>query len=405
MHRAIPVQKDTWWVGVNDRETDLFESLWALPRGVAYNAYVILGEKTVAVDTVKALCYDDYIEKTSEALGGRPLDYLIVNHMEPDHAGVIHRIRQRWPDARIVGNAKTLPMLRNYHGIENNVLQVKDGEALDIGGHTLTFHTLPMVHWPESMATFDETTKTLFSNDAFGGYGAHEGGLFDDEKPRERWESEMLRYYATIIARYSSSVQAALKKLSGLEIENIFPAHGCLFRHDVKQVVDLYNRWSSHETDTGAVVSYGSMYGNTGRMADAVCRGASEGGLKDIRLHDASRSEPSVILSDIWRLRGTILLGCTYNTTLFPPVDALCSKLINRMPKKRFLGIAGSYSWSRGALDALRVFADTVKLDRVGPEVEVCASPTEADLEQCVLLGKNMAAAVLGRSDRIGDAL
>jgi flavorubredoxin len=204
----------------------------------------------------------------------------------------------------------------------------------------------------------------------------------------------MLRYYATIVARYSGMVQTALKKLQGLQIEKIYPAHGTLFRHDAGQVVELYDRWSKQETECGVVVVYGSMYGNTRRMAEAVCRGVSEGGVKDVRLYDASRSDPSLVLRDIWNYKGLVLLGCTYNTLLFPPVDALCVKLVNRIPKNRVLGIAGSYSWSKGALDALRTFANTLKLERVGPEVEVFAAPTDADLEQCVALGKNMAAAI-----------
>ena len=394
MYKGIPVTQDTLWVGVNDYETDLFESLWGLPQGVAYNAYVVLGEKTAAIDTVKGPWFDEYVGKVRDALGGRPLDYLVINHMEPDHAGIIAHMRELYPGLKLIGNAKTLPLLKGYHGIEDGVVQVKDGESLDLGGHVLNFYPIPMVHWPESMTTFDSTTKTLFSNDAFGGYGAHEGALFDDEKSRERWEGEMLRYYATIVARYSGMVQTALKKLSSLEIENIFPAHGTLFRHDVKQVVDLYDRWSRHETECGVVVAYGSMYGNTRRMAEAVCRGIAEGGVKNVHLYDSARSEMSLILRDIWRYRGMVLLGCTYNTTLFPPLDALCGKLVNRMPKNHFLGIAGSYSWSKGALDALRAFADTIKLEKVGPEVEVYTSPTDADLEQCAELGRNMARAI-----------
>jgi flavorubredoxin len=395
MHKPILVAKDTWWVGVNDYETDLFESLWPLPQGVAYNAYVILGEKTVAIDTVKGPWFDDYAGKVAEVLGGRPLDYLVVNHMEPDHAEVVGQLKRTYPGLQLIGNAKTLPLLKGYHGIDKDIVQVKDGESLNIGGRVLNFYTVPMVHWPESMVTFDATEKILFSNDAFGGYGAHEGGLFDDEKPRSRWEDEMLRYYATIVARYSGMVQTALKKLQSLQIEKIYPAHGTLFRHDLGQVVELYDRWSKHETECGVVVVYGSMYGNTRRMAEAVCRGVSEGGVKNVHLYDASRSDPSLILRDIWRYKGLVLLGCTYNTLLFPSIDALCVKLVNRMPKNRVLGIAGSYSWSKGALDALRTFADTIKLERVGPEVEVFAAPTDADLEQCAVLGKNMAA-VLG---------
>ncbi|MDR1376410.1 MAG: FprA family A-type flavoprotein [Synergistaceae bacterium] len=394
MHKALSVAKDTWWVGVDDYETDLFESLWPLPQGVAYNAYVISGEKPVAVDTVKGPWFDDYIEKVESVLGGRTLDYLVVNHMEPDHAGVIKSLRRAYPSLQLIGNAKTVPLLREYHGIEEGIIQVKDGESLEIGGHLLSFHTIPMVHWPESMVTFDATTKTLFSNDAFGGYGAHEGGLFDDEKPRERWEGEMLRYYATIVARYSGMVQTALKKLSALDVANIYPAHGTLFRKDIGQVMALYDRWSKQETESGVVVVYGSMYGNTRRMAESVCRGASQGGVKNVRLYDAARADTSLILRDIWRYKGLVLLGCTYNTLLFPAMDALCAKLLNRMPKKRVLGIAGSYSWSKGALDALRAFADAAKLEKIGPEVEVFAAPTEADLERCAELGKNMAQAV-----------
>ena len=394
MHKAVLTAKDTWWVGVNDYETDLFESLWPLPQGVAYNAYVIAGDKTAAIDTVKGPRFDDYMDKVADALGGRKLDYLVINHMEPDHAGLAAQVRQIYPEVKIVGNAKTMPLIKGYHEIEDNLLTIKDGETLDIGGHVLAFYTIPMVHWPESMVTFDSTTNVLFSNDAFGGYGAHEGGLFDDERPRERWEGEMLRYYATIVARYSNMVQAALQKLKNLDIKCIYPAHGTLFRKDIGQVVELYDRWSRHETESGAVVVYGSMYGNTRRMAEAVCRGVSEGGVQNIHLYDASRSDVSLILRDIWRYKGLVMLGCTYNTKLFPTVDNLCSKLLNRMPKKRFLGIAGSYSWSKGALDALRAFADEIKLEKIGPEVEVFTSPTGADLERCVELGKNMAQAI-----------
>ncbi|MDR1741638.1 MAG: FprA family A-type flavoprotein [Synergistaceae bacterium] len=393
MYKAVEVLpgQGTWWVGVNDRETDLFEGLWTLPRGVAYNAYLLVGAKTAAIDTVKG--GGEYEAKLREVLGDRPLDYLVVNHMEPDHAGVVRRLRRLYPSLTLIGNAKTVPMLKGYHGIEDGVVEVKDGEKLDIGGHVLSFHTIPMVHWPESMVTFDETTGTLFSNDAFGGYGAHEGGLFDDERPRERWEGEMLRYYATIVARYSGSVQAALRKLGGLSIKHIYPAHGTLFRKDPGLVVSLYDRWSKQDADGGAVVVYGSMYGHTRRMAEAVCRGLSTGPhrVSDVRLHDASRSDRSQVLADIWASRGLVLLSCTYNTALYPPMASLCEKLANSMLKRRVLGLAGSYSWSGGALAALKKFADAVKLDAVAPEVEVFAAPTDADLERCADLGSSVA--------------
>ena len=398
MYKAIPVNKDTWWVGVNDRSTDRFEALWSLPNGVAYNAYVVLGEKTAAIDTVKGPWGDEYSHKLEEALGDRDLDYLVVNHMEPDHSGLILELRRRWPNLQIVGNAKTLPLLKGYYGVTSKTLAVADGDTLDLGGHVLKFATIPMVHWPESMVTFDASTGVLFSNDAFGGFGAHEGGLFDDQRERPRWEDDMLRYYAAILGRYSSGVQVALKKLGGLPIKNIFPAHGTLFRTDAQQVVDLYDRWSRCDTERGAVVVYGSMYGNTRLMAEAVCTGISESGVKEIRLYDASRTEADFILRDIWRYCGLALLSCTYNMLLFPPIEALCSKLLNRMPKNHVLGIAGSYSWASGAFPALRTFAEKARLERADPDVEVFTSPTAEDLARCEAMGRDLGTKVIART-------
>ncbi len=395
MYNAIQVNKDTWWTGVNDRETDLFESLWPLPQGVAYNSYAIIGTTaTAAIDTVKGPYLDEYYHKLIQALNGRTLNYLVVNHMEPDHAGLIAQLQSTWPGLKIIGNVKTVPMLKGFHGITENIITVKDGDTLDLGGHVLKFATVPMLHWPESMVTFDSSTGVLFSNDSFGGFGAHEGGIFDDEKNPARWEDEMLRYYACIVAKYSNIVQAALKKLGGLDIKNIFPSHGTLFRKDIKQVISLYDKWSRHEGDKGAVVVYGSMYGNTRRMAEAVCTGLTHAKIQDVRLYDVSRTDPSYILRDIWKFKAFALMACTYNTQLFPPMEALCSKLLSRIPKNKYLGLAGSYSWSKGALTVLQEFAAKIKLEKVGPEVEVYASPTPDDLKQCFELGVNLGGAM-----------
>ncbi len=395
MYKAVQVNKDTWWTGVNDYETDMFESLWPLPQGVAYNAYAVIGSTaTAAIDTVKGPWLDEYTDKLTEALNGRALNYLVVNHMEPDHAGLISQLLTRWPSLKFIGNAKTAPMLKGYHGITDNIITVKDGDTLDLGGHVLRFTTVPMLHWPESMVTFDTTTGVLFSNDSFGGFGAHEGGIFDDEKNPSRWEDEMLRYYACIVGKYSNIVQAALKKLGGLPIKNIFPSHGTLFRHDPQKVISLYDKWSKYEGENGAVVVYGSMYGHTRKMAEAVCTGLSAAKVRDIRLYDASRTDPSYILRDIWKFKAIALLSCTYNTQLYPAMEAVCSKLLNRMPKNKFLGLAGSYSWSKGALTALQDFAEKVKLPKIGPEVEVYASATPEDLQKCFDLGVNLGEAM-----------
>ena len=395
MYKALQVNKDTWWLGVNDYETDLFESLWPLPQGVAYNSYAVLGTTaTAAIDTVKGPYLDDYVNKLTQALGHRTLNYLVVNHMEPDHASLTAQLKSIWPSLKFIGNAKTVPMLKGYHGITEDIITVKDGDTLDLGGHVLRFFTVPMLHWPESMVTFDTTTGVLFSNDSFGGFGAHEGGLFDDEKNNSRWEDEMLRYYACIVAKYSNIVQAALKKLGSLPITNIFPSHGTLFRKDIKQVISLYDKWSRYEGERGAVVVYGSMYGNTRKMAEAVCSGLSSSKIKDIRFYDVSRTDPSYILRDIWKFRAFALMACTYNTQLFPPMEALCSKLLSRMPKNKFIGLAGSYTWSKGALTALKDYAEKSKLEVIGPEVEVYTSPTTEDLEKLCELGRNLGDAI-----------
>ncbi|MBR0034701.1 MAG: FprA family A-type flavoprotein, partial [Synergistaceae bacterium] len=273
-------------------------------------------------------------------------------------------------------------------------IAMKDGDTLDLGGHVLKFTTVPMLHWPESMVTFDTTTGVLFSNDSFGGFGAHEGGIFDGQKNPSRWEDEMLRYYACIVAKYSNIVQAALKKLAGLPITKIYPSHGTLFRDDPKKVIALYDRWSKFEADPGAVVVYGSMYGNTRKMAEAVCTGLAEANVKDIRLYDASRTDPSYILRDIWKFKAFALLSCTYNTQLYPSMEAICSKLLNRMPKNRLIGVAGSYSWSKGALTALQDYSAKSKLTVIDPAVEVYAAPTAEDLKLCSELGKNLGEAL-----------
>jgi flavorubredoxin len=367
--------------------------MWPLPRGIAYNAYVVEGEKIALIDTVKGPWFKDYFEKVKSVIGDRKVSYLIINHMEPDHSEAIVPLRLAYPEMILVGNAKTLPLLNAYYG-GGNTMEVKDGEELDLGGHRLVFRTIPMVHWPESMVTYDAATKLLFSNDAFGGYGAHEGGLFDDQKPRERWEDEMLRYFSTIVGKYAAPTQSALKKLAGMELAMILPSHGTLFRKDVAKVVELYDRWSRCDTARGAVVAYGSMYGHTAKMAEAVCRGLVESGVTNTCLYDAARADPSFMLRDIWRYKAVALLSCTYNLTLFPPMESLCSKLLNRKPKNHVLAIAGSYSWSRGALDALRKFSADIGWETLQPQVEVLASPTPRDLDACVEMGRALAEAM-----------
>lgn len=396
MQQAIKVTDSIYWIGGNDRETDLFEGLWEIPRGVSYNAYFINDEKCALVDTIKADKIAAYLDRLVSIMPkGRTIDYLIVNHMEPDHSGSIAILRKLYPNMKIVGNKKTIEMIGAFYGITDGMVEVKEGGTLDLGTHKLVFATIPMVHWPESMVAYDATEKVLFSTDAFGGFCALEGGIFDDELDMPQYESETLRYFANIVGRFSAPTQKAIAKVRGLDINIICPAHGPILRSNPKHVVDLYDKWSRQETDEGIVIVYGSMYGNTKFMTDTIARAASEAGIKDIIIHDASRSGLSYMVRDIWKYRGLVIGSCTYNTELYPPVASLCRSLKNKMMKGRCLGICGSYSWSKGALTELQQFAakgGSWKL--VEPSFEVKSSPTEADLKLCCALGKNMAEAV-----------
>ena len=396
MQKAIKITDKIYWIGGNDRETDLFEGLWTLPKGVSYNAYLINDDKTAIIDTIKSGNLSDYIERLTSVLPeGRGIDYLIVNHMEPDHSGSIRMLRHLYPEMKIVGNKKTVEMIDAFYRITENIIEAKEGDVLDLGHHKVTFAMIPMVHWPESMVTYDATEKVLFSTDAFGGFSALEGGIFDDELDMVHYEYEILRYFANIVGRYAAPTQKAIAKVRVLQPKIICPAHGPIHRTNPWHIVDLYDKWSRHETDEGVVVVYGSMYGNTKFMTDAIARSISEAGIKDVFVHDVSRDNLSFMVADIWRYKGLVLGSCTYNTELYPPMATLCRSLSNKMMKNRILGICGSYSWSKGALAELQLFAEQGgDWTLIQPSVEVKSCPTEEDLDQCRLLGRNVAEAV-----------
>jgi len=392
MNHLIKVTDDTYWIGVNDHQTDLFEALWPLPNGVTYNSYLIKDEKSVLIDTVKAPYLSDLIDKIEAILGkDGKLDYLVVNHMEPDHSGAIKVLKHVFPELKIIGNAQTKGMLESFYGICDDLVIVKDGDSIDLGKHKLSFYLIPMVHWPETMATFDNNTGALFSCDAFGGFGCLDGGLFDDELDMSYYEDEVLRYFSNIVGRYSAQVQRAIAKLAGLDIKVVAPSHGPIHRKDPERIIRLYDRWSKQETECGAVVVFGSMYGNTQKMADAVARAMAEKGIEKLIYHDISRSHVSYVVKDIWKMKGLVLASCTYNTTLFPPMRNLLNHLGNKNMKGRMLGILGSYSWSKGALQALSEFASPDHWEMVEPTVEVKSCPFDDDLAKCMELGRNMA--------------
>ncbi len=392
------ITESVFWLGANDRETDKFEALWELPQGMAYNSYLLCGEKTVLIDTVKSAYMDDFLYRLHRLLEGRPLDYVVVNHMEPDHSGAMELLHRLYPDVKFIGNAKTIEMMGNFYGIRDRCLEVKDGEMLDLGDRKLVFAFVPMVHWPESMVTYDATDKILFSNDVFGGFGAVEGGLFDDEANHDWAVYEMMRYYVNIVGRFSKPAAKALEKVRTLDIAMICPSHGPIWRRNLEEVISLYEKWSRQETEEGVVVVYGSMYGNTKVASDVIARSLSKSGVKRVQVYDVSRANMSYITTDIWRYRGLILSACTYNLELFPPMAALLRLLENKNMQGRHIGLCGTYSWASAALKEMREFVDRSKggWKPVEPFVEIKSYPRPEDIESCELLGRKMAEAVKG---------
>jgi flavorubredoxin len=393
MKHPIAVCGHIYWVGVNDYETQLFENLWPLPKGVSYNSYIIVDDKIALIDTVKQSFLPNLVSKIEQLLPpGRTLDYLVINHMEPDHSGSLKLFPKLFPQMKIVGNKRTAEFLESYYGITSPLMVVNEGDILDLGHHKLTFYLTPMIHWPETMMTYETTAKILFSGDAFGGFGALEGGIFDDEVKVDYYERETLRYFSNIVGKFSPMVQKALARLKGLDIGTIAAAHGPIWRENPGHIIEQYDRWSSHQTEPGAVIAYGSMYANTQRMAEAVARALAEAGVQEIRLHHASTSHLSYILTDVWRFKGLALGSCTYDNRLFPPLRLLLDFLKDKgAAENRQLGIFGSYGWSGGAVKEIQDFASQGNWTVVEPIVQVKGAPTQETLEQCFILGKNLA--------------
>jgi len=388
------VAKDIYYVGVNDRQKALFENLWPLPGGVSYNSYLIVDDKTVLVDTVD-ICYSDlFFKRVAKLLNGRKLDYLVVDHMEPDHAGSIRLLRQIYPDVKIIGNKQTFGMLAGYHGITDGLHEIKEGDTLDLGHHKLSFYMAPMVHWPEVMVTYEETEKVLFSADAFGTFGTLDGGVLDTDMDTDRFWSEMTRYYANIVGKYGAPVQRALKKLSGLDIQTICSTHGPVWTRQSGDVIALYDRLSRYEGLDGVTIVYGSMYGHTEQMAEDIATALSDGGVRHIAMHNVSKSHGSYILRDVFNYRG-LIVGCpTYSGQLYPEVEMVLSEIKLREVKDRLFSYFGSFTWAGAAVKHLAAYAEAMKWEVVGTPVEQKQGISTE--EQCIALGQAMAERLRG---------
>ena len=380
------------YVGVNDRNKTLFENLWPLPYGVSYNSYLIADDDAVVlVDTVDVAFFEVYLKKIRAVIGDRKIDYLIINHMEPDHSGSISLIKQYYPDIVLVGNKKTFDMVDGYYGVGGERKVVAEGDSLKVGRHDLHFYLIPMVHWPETMVTFDSTDGILFSGDAFGCFGALNGGCIDKNINTEIYMGEMRRYYSNIVGKFGNPVQKALQKCSGLDIKMICPTHGPVWEEKIAEVVAMYDKLSRYEAEDGVVIAYGTMYGNTEQMAEAIAEELSAQGIKNIVMHNVSKTPHSFILADIFRYKA-LIVGCTtYNMHLYPEMEALLSKVAARDMKNRLIGYFGSFTWASAAVKKLGEYAAQLKFEVVGNPVEMKQSMSASSEQQARELAVAMA--------------
>ena len=390
MHQ-VNLAEDIYYLGFNDRRTHMFENFWPIPYGVSYNSYLIVDKKIALIDTVERTFIDDYLEQIEALTQGRDVDYLVINHMEPDHSGALKAVVARYPNITLVGNKKTFDLVANYYQVSENQLEVYDDSELPLGKHRLSFAPIPMVHWPETMVTFEMTEKILFSGDAFGSFGTLDGGIFNDELNIAHYEEELIRYFSNIVGKYCPHTQRALKKIQTLDLRILAPTHGPVWRTNLKYILDRYEKWSTYTTDPGAVIVYGSMYGNTAKMADVIARQLSVRGIKNIRVYDASKTHASYIISDIFKYRAFIIGSAAYNNELFPAVESLVTKIEHMGIKNHLLGIFGSYGWNGGGVKNLQKFAETIKWELVYNPVEEKGTLKKEKYGQCIELANAMA--------------
>ncbi len=389
------IVSNVFWVGGNDHRIERFENMFPLPHGVAYNAYMILDDKTVLLDTVDVAIRDQFIENVVHVLDGRPLDYLVINHMEPDHCGNIEAIVRMYPEVKVVGNKKTFEFFNQYYSLDisKQAVVVKEGDTITLGQHTLRFYMAPMVHWPEVMFTFEVSQGILFSADVFGSFGIHPGTLFADEVDYDRlFLDETRRYYTNIVGRYGSQVKAALSRLPMDSVKLLCPLHGPIWRTDIDYIVNKHLLWSSYKAEKqGVVLVYASMYGNTENAIFALANKLAERGVADMRVYDVSKTDGSYIIADLWKYSHFVLASPTYNMHLYLPMESLLRELAVLNFQNRAAAIMGNHTWASAAIKVSTGLLGTMKDIRLIGESLDIRSSLKAEQE--------------GRLDALADAI
>lgn len=399
MHCVKKVTDDLYWIGGSDRRLALFENVYPIPRGVSYNSYVLLDEKTVLLDTVDASISGLFFENLEYVLNGRTLDYLIVNHMEPDHCAVIGDVVRRYPDVKLVCNAKTVPMLKQFFNfpVEDRTVIVKEMDTLCTGKHTFAFVMAPMVHWPEAMVSYDTVDKILFSADGFGTFGAINGNLFADEVNFERdWLDDARRYFINIVGKYGVQVQNLLKKAATLEIKMICPLHGPVWRENLGWFIEKYDTWSSYKPEDQAVmIAYASIYGNTENAAEILASKLADKGVKNIAMYDVSVTDPSVIVSESFRCSHLVFAAPSYNGGIFTKMETVLSELKAHSLQNRTVAIMENGTWAPVAGRQMReIFAGMKNIELLEEGVTIRSEVKEAQEASLEALAEKIASSL-----------
>ena len=364
MHCVTNIHEDLYWLGGSDRQLAKFENVFPIPRGVSYNAYLVLDEKTVLLDTVDKAVGERFFENLEFALAGRPLDYVVVNHMEPDHCATLGELLRRWPGAQVVANAKTVPMVSQFFDcdISNRAVVVKEGDTLCTGRHTFTFLMAPMVHWPEVMVTYDAADKVLFSADAFGTFGALDGKLFADEVDFERdWLDDARRYLTNIVGKYGPHIQLLLKKAGGIldQIKYICPLHGPVWRENLGWFIGKYDTWSRYAPEEkGVLIVYASMYGNTENAAQALAARLCDKGMSRVALYDVSSTHVSQLISEAFKYSHIVLASVTYNLGIYPAMHDFLMDMKALNLQNRTFALIENGSWAVKSGDLMQKFVN-----------------------------------------------
>ena len=382
MHNIRKIAEDVIYVGASDRRLALFENVYPIERGVSYNSYVVLDENTVLLDTADHSVSREFLENVEAALGGRSLDWLIVNHMEPDHCSVIAEIVLRYPDVKIVGNQKTIQMIKQFFSfdVDSRAHIVKDGDTLTTGKHTFAFVFAPMVHWPEVMVTFDTSNGFLFSADAFGTFGALAGNIYADELDFEKeWLDDARRYYINIVGKYGVQVMNTLKKAATLPIKMILPLHGPIWRENIGWFISKYQTWASYTPEEkGLLIIYSTIYGDTANAVDVLAAAAAERGVRNIHMYDASKTDVSVLVSECFRYSTIVFASPTYNAEIFPKMEMLLSELRAHAFQKRDAAVIENGTWALSAGKKMSEILGSMKeINIIAPVLSIKSSLKE----------------------------